>query len=97
MVPPPDIAGQNIANPLAAILSAAMMLRWSFGLEDAAARVESAVRGALAAGNRTGDLIEPGKRLVGTAEMGAAVAETDLSEALKPDRRLIVETMECSS
>jgi 3-isopropylmalate dehydrogenase len=71
----PDIAGQNLANPLAAILSAAMMLRWSFGLEEEAKRVEVAVRGALAKGYRTGDLAEPGGRLVGTAEMGAAVAE----------------------
>lgn len=71
----PDIAGQDKANPLAAILSAAMMLRWSFGLEAEAARIENAVRGALAKGYRTGDLAEPGARLVGTAEMGAAVAE----------------------
>lgn len=71
----PDIAGRNIANPLAAILSAAMMLRWSFGLEDAAVRVEKAVRGALAKGLRTADLAEPGRRVVGTDEMGSAVVE----------------------
>ncbi len=71
----PDIAGQDLANPLAAILSAAMMLRWSFKNDAAAARVESAVRGALAKGFRTRDLAEPGVRLVGTTEMGAAVAE----------------------
>lgn len=71
----PDIAGQDLANPLAAILSAAMMLRWSFGLEAEAARIENAVRGALAKGYRTHDLAEPGARLVGTTEMGAAVAE----------------------
>jgi 3-isopropylmalate dehydrogenase len=71
----PDIAGQDLANPLATILSAAMMLRWSFGLEAEAARIETAVRGALAKGFRTRDLAEPGARLVGTIEMGAVVAE----------------------
>lgn len=71
----PDIAGQDLANPLAAILSAAMMLEWSFGLKDEAKRIEKAVRGALAKGFRTRDLAEPGAKLVGTAEMGAAVAE----------------------
>ncbi len=71
----PDIAGQDLANPLAAILSAAMMLRWSFKNDAAAVRVEHAVRGALAKGLRTRDLAEPGAQLVGTTEMGAAVAE----------------------
>jgi 3-isopropylmalate dehydrogenase len=70
----PDIAGKNVANPLAAILSAAMMLRHTFALEDAAGRVESAVRSALASGMRTADLAGPGDRVVGTEEMGAAVA-----------------------
>jgi len=69
----PDIAGQGVANPLATILSAAMMLRHSFGWEDAAARIESAVRTVLAQGLRTRDIFEPGTRLVGTAEMGDAV------------------------
>jgi 3-isopropylmalate dehydrogenase len=71
----PDIAGKNIANPIAAILSAALMLRYTFGLEEAAKRVESAVRAALAKGYRTPDLVEPGKTVVGTKEMGAAIAE----------------------
>jgi 3-isopropylmalate dehydrogenase len=71
----PDIAGQGIANPLAAILSAALMLRWSFGMESEADRIEKAVRGALEKGYRTRDLVEPGRKLVGTAEMGAVVAE----------------------
>jgi 3-isopropylmalate dehydrogenase len=71
----PDIAGKNVANPLAAILSAAMMLRHTFGLSEAADKVERAVRAALAKGYRTADLEEPGSRIVGTDEMGAAVAE----------------------
>jgi 3-isopropylmalate dehydrogenase len=69
----PDIAGKNIANPLAAILSLAMMLRHSFGLEDKAKQVEGAVRAALAKGLRTADIYQPGTRKVGTNEMGDAV------------------------
>ncbi len=69
----PDIAGKDIANPLAAILSAAMLLRQSLGLAEAAGHVERAVRAALAQGYRTADIAEPGGRLVGTEEMGAAV------------------------
>jgi 3-isopropylmalate dehydrogenase len=69
----PDIAGKNLANPLAAILSMAMMLRHSFGLEDAAQRVERAVRAVLARGLRTGDIFQPGCERVGTREMGEAV------------------------
>ena len=69
----PDIAGQDIANPLAAILSAAMLLRQSLNRPAEAARVERAVRHVLAAGLRTADIHQPGARLAGTAEMGAAV------------------------
>jgi 3-isopropylmalate dehydrogenase len=69
----PDIAGKNIANPLATILSAAMMLRYTFGLADAAERIERAVKKVLAQGIRTGDIAEPGMRPVGTREMGDAV------------------------
>jgi 3-isopropylmalate dehydrogenase len=71
----PDIAGQDKANPLAAILSAAMMLRYSFGLEREAAALESAVRAALDAGFRTQDIAGRGQpeKIVGTKEMGAAV------------------------
>jgi 3-isopropylmalate dehydrogenase len=69
----PDIAGKNVANPLAAILSLAMMLRHSFGLEDKAKQVENAVRAALAKGYRTADIYQPGTRKVGTNEMGDAV------------------------
>ena len=69
----PDIAGQNLANPLATILSAAMMLRYTFGLEEQAKRVESAVKKVLAQGYRTGDIYERGTNKVGTKEMGDAV------------------------
>ncbi|MCX7174262.1 MAG: 3-isopropylmalate dehydrogenase [Proteobacteria bacterium] len=69
----PDIAGKNIANPLATILSAAMMLRYSFNQAAAAERIEAAVRRVLAQGFRTGDIFEPGTRKVGTIEMGDAV------------------------
>ncbi len=71
----PDIAGQGIANPLATILSAAMMLRTSFGLEKEADAVESAVGRALADGYRTPDIMSAGMKQVGTAEMAAAVIE----------------------
>jgi 3-isopropylmalate dehydrogenase len=69
----PDIAGKNIANPLAAILSVAMMMRQSFAAPDAAERIHRAVRAVLAQGLRTADIHQPGTRLVGTAEMGDAV------------------------
>jgi len=69
----PDIAGQGIANPLATILSAAMMLRFTFGLSEQANRIENAVKKVLSQGLRTGDIYEPGTRKVGTVEMGDAV------------------------
>ncbi|MEN9481629.1 MAG: hypothetical protein RLZZ298_3024 [Pseudomonadota bacterium] len=69
----PDIAGKGIANPLATILSAAMMLRYTFGLEEQALRIESAVKKVLAQGYRTGDIYERGTNKVGTKEMGDAV------------------------
>ena len=69
----PDIAGKNLANPLATILSVAMMLRYTLEQEAAAARVESAVRKVLAQGYRTADILQPGTRKVGTREMGDAV------------------------
>ncbi len=69
----PDIAGKNLANPLATKLSAARMLRYSFNLEEQAARIEGAVKKVLAAGYRTGDIYEPGTRRVGTKEMADAV------------------------
>jgi 3-isopropylmalate dehydrogenase len=69
----PDIAGQNVANPIAAILSAAMMLRLSFDQPDPADRIRRAVGEVLAAGYRTADIFQPGTRRVGTKEMGDAV------------------------
>lgn len=70
----PDIAGRDIANPLASILSAAMMLRLSLGKPEMATRVETAVRRVLAEGLRTADIMEDGATLVGTEAMGDAVA-----------------------
>ncbi len=69
----PDIAGRNLANPLAMILSLAMMLRYTFRKTEEATRVESAVRKALARGLRTGDIAGPGEPKAGTREMGDAV------------------------
>ncbi|MES2770367.1 MAG: 3-isopropylmalate dehydrogenase [Pseudomonadota bacterium] len=69
----PDIAGQNIANPLAMILSVAMMLRHTFTQEAAAQRIEAAVQKVLAQGYRTLDIDEPGAQRVGTRAMGDAV------------------------
>lgn len=66
----PDIAGKNLANPIATILSAAMMLRYSFDNEVAATRIENAVKKVLAAGYRTGDIYEEGTKRVSCSEMG---------------------------
>ena len=69
----PDIAGKGVANPLATILSAAMMLRFSLHQPEAADRIESAVKSVLASGLRTGDIWSEGTKRVGTREMGDAV------------------------
>ncbi len=72
----PDIAGQNKANPIAAILSAAMMLRYSFDMDSLAERIENAVTGVIRKGYRTPDIYSAGigeTKLVGTKEMGAAI------------------------
>jgi 3-isopropylmalate dehydrogenase len=69
----PDIAGQGIANPLGAILSAAMLLRYSFKLENEAACVEAAVGAVLTAGARTKDLARPGENVLNTSAMGEKV------------------------
>ena len=69
----PDIAGKNIANPLATILSAAMLLRYSLDLDEEAAAIENAVRKTLEAGIRTKDICEAGKSSVTTKEMGSEV------------------------
>jgi 3-isopropylmalate dehydrogenase len=69
----PDIAGKNLANPLACILSFAMMLRYSFDLADEANLIENAVRQALASGARTGDIATSGGGRISTRDMGNAV------------------------
>ena len=71
----PDIAGQNKANPIATILSAAMMLRFSLDLDEEANAVEAAVQKVLTAGYRTGDIMSEGCTLVGTKEMGDLIAK----------------------
>lgn len=70
----PDIAGQNIANPIATIMSAAMMLRYSFGLEKEALAIEKAVQDVLSQGYRTADIYTEGTKKIGTAEMGSQIA-----------------------
>jgi 3-isopropylmalate dehydrogenase len=71
----PDIAGQQRANPLAAILSAAMLLQYTFGDTAGAQRIENAVERVLDEGMRTADIFESGTRLVSTKELGDAVAD----------------------
>ena len=71
----PDIAGQGKANPIAAILTVAMMLRFSFGLNQEADVIEAAVEEVIEAGFRTEDLKEAGKTLVGTQEMGRLIVD----------------------
>jgi len=75
----PDIAGKGIANPVAQILSAALMLRISLGCEEAAAAVEHAVADVLEAGVRTADIAAAGRKAVGTSAMGDAIAARILS------------------
>jgi 3-isopropylmalate dehydrogenase len=69
----PDIAGRGIANPCAQMLSFAMLLRWSFGMEEDARMIETAVEKVLAGGLRTADIMGPGTARVGTSVMGDAV------------------------
>ena len=71
----PDIAGQGIANPIATILSAAMMIRYSFDLDEAADAVEAAISQVLKDGYRTGDIMSEGCTKVNTAQMGALICE----------------------
>ncbi|HKM17896.1 MAG: 3-isopropylmalate dehydrogenase [Firmicutes bacterium] len=78
----PDIAGQDKANPIATILSAAMMLRYSFDLEQEAQAIEDAVTRVLDAGCRTGDIMSPGMKLIGCSEMGRLLQEA--VELLQP-------------
>jgi len=71
----PDIAGKGIANPIAQILSAALMLRYSFNEHEVADKIEAAVEATLEAGMRTADLARPGEKTCSTVEMGAAIKE----------------------
>ncbi|HBZ32335.1 MAG TPA: 3-isopropylmalate dehydrogenase, partial [Lachnospiraceae bacterium] len=71
----PDIAGKDLANPIATVLSAAMMLRYTFDLDKEADAVEEAVRKILAEGYRTGDIMSEGCTLVGCSKMGDLLAE----------------------
>ncbi len=71
----PDIAGTGVANPIAQILSAAMMLKYSFGLDQAYQAIFDAVAAVLDEGYRTGDIARPGDTLIGTSEMGRRIAE----------------------
>lgn len=71
----PDIAGQDKANPMATILSAAMMFRYSFQRREEADAIEQAVDAVLAEGWRTADIAKPGEKVVGTKEMGRLIRE----------------------
>jgi 3-isopropylmalate dehydrogenase len=70
----PDIAGKDIANPIATILSAAMMLRYTFDLDKEADAIEQAVENVLNKGYRTGDIMQPGMKQLGCSAMGDAIA-----------------------
>jgi 3-isopropylmalate dehydrogenase len=72
----PDIAGKDLANPIATILSVAMMLRYSFGLQAEADCIESAVSKVLDSGYRTADIHTPGMKKIGTNEMGSLIAQS---------------------
>jgi 3-isopropylmalate dehydrogenase len=71
----PDIAGKGIANPIAQILSGALMLRHSFGEDDAAQAIEKAVESTLASGARTADLARLGEKVLSTGQMGRVIIE----------------------
>ena len=87
----PDIEGRNIANPVAMILSAAMMLRTSFGLEEEATAIEKAVEQVLESGSKTADIAQKGQPTVGTAEMIEEIKATIL------DNQAILNIMNCYS
>ena len=69
----PDIAGKNLANPLASILSVAMMMRYTFNEVEVASAIESSVESVLASGKRTQDIAKEEKSIIGTKEMGKEV------------------------
>ncbi|OLC06954.1 MAG: 3-isopropylmalate dehydrogenase [Gemmatimonadetes bacterium 13_1_40CM_70_11] len=80
----PDIAGQDVANPIGAISSAAMLLRYGLGLPEPAATVEQAITLALEQGARTRDIARPSDRVIGTREMGTWIAELVRTPARRP-------------
>ncbi|KAI4325232.1 hypothetical protein MLD38_030649 [Melastoma candidum] len=86
----PDIAGQDKANPLATILSAAMLLKYELNEQDAAERIETAVLNTLDRGFRMGDIYSDGNIMVGCAEMGEQVLRSVDSEAVASSRSQIV-------
>jgi 3-isopropylmalate dehydrogenase len=81
-----DLAGSDTANPVAQILTTATMLRESFGLDDTAARIESAVEATLAQGLRTPDMAGPGSRVVGTRELAERIAERAAADEPRVER-----------
>ena len=83
----PDIAGQGIANPVGAILSAAMLLRHSFGLKQEAASIESSVATVLAAGNRTRDIAKPGRDALSTSEIGSKIVDA-IRDSVRSDQNI---------
>ncbi len=85
----PDIAGKGIANPLGAILSVAMMLRYSFRLTTEGDCIEAAVTSVLRSGSRTRDLVKPGETVIGTAEMGSKIVGA-IKETAKPAHATMV-------
>ena len=70
----PDIAGQDIANPIASLLTSAMMLKYTFNKDKAADEIENAVKSVLEKGYRTADIYQEGTKKVGCREMGALIA-----------------------
>uniref|UniRef100_A0A2N9FC90 3-isopropylmalate dehydrogenase n=1 Tax=Fagus sylvatica TaxID=28930 RepID=A0A2N9FC90_FAGSY len=80
----PDIAGQDKANPLATVLSVAMLLKYGLGEENAAKRIEAAVLDTLSRGYRTGDIYSAGNKLVGCKEMGEEVLKSVDSQVPAP-------------
>ena len=83
----PDIAGQGIANPVGAILSAAMLLRHSFGLKQEAASIEASVASVLAAGNRTRDIAKPGRVALTTSEIGSKIVDA-IRDSVRSDQNM---------
>src|SRR5260370_822753 len=80
----PSLAGKDVANPIGAIASAALLLRYGLGLHEPAAAVDEAIAAALEHGARTRDIARPSDRMAGTREMGSCIAELVASPARRP-------------